>query len=159
VTAPEEWGPIADFPDYLVSNRGRVISLKGGKARIRRPAFDPTTGYNKVTLYAGPVVRTRPIHRLVAEAFHQPAPASHEVRHIDGNKLNNRAENLTWGSHSDNMYDHVEHGRHWQARKTHCKWGHPFDEANTYVIPSRPRARYCRACMRARTAASYRRAA
>lgn len=33
--------------------------------------------------------------------------------------------------------------------KTHCPQGHPYDEENTRVIPSRPNARYCRACKRA----------
>jgi hypothetical protein len=35
-----------------------------------------------------------------------------------------------------------------EARRawTHCKRGHPFDEANTYRPPKRPDARYCRAC-------------
>lgn len=31
--------------------------------------------------------------------------------------------------------------------RTHCKWGHPFDEANTYL---HPRGRQCRECVRRR---------
>ena len=34
-----------------------------------------------------------------------------------------------------------------QYRQTHCKRGHPFDEANTYRAPGRPTHRLCRACM------------
>lgn len=34
--------------------------------------------------------------------------------------------------------------------KTHCPRGHLYDETNTYVSPSRPTARYCRACKRMR---------
>ena len=34
------------------------------------------------------------------------------------------------------------------ASKTHCKFGHPFDEANTYILPNK--ARRCRACDRDR---------
>lgn len=34
------------------------------------------------------------------------------------------------------------------ARKTHCPAGHPYDAANTYVIPSGGRG--CRECRRAR---------
>jgi hypothetical protein len=33
------------------------------------------------------------------------------------------------------------------ARKTHCKWGHPFDEANTHVLKTGQRV--CRTCRRA----------
>lgn len=38
---------------------------------------------------------------------------------------------------------------HRNARKTHCSKGHEFTEENTYRIPSRPTARYCRACIKA----------
>lgn len=36
-----------------------------------------------------------------------------------------------------------------KAMLTHCKWGHPFDEGNTYVTPSGSRA--CRSCRSARS--------
>ena len=34
------------------------------------------------------------------------------------------------------------------AGVTHCPRGHQYDEENTYVLPSRPNARYCRECNR-----------
>jgi hypothetical protein len=34
------------------------------------------------------------------------------------------------------------------ARKTHCANGHAFTDENTYVRPSRPRARECVSCQR-----------
>lgn len=37
---------------------------------------------------------------------------------------------------------------------THCPHGHPYDEANTYRSPGRPRHRMCRACMAARQRAA-----
>jgi hypothetical protein len=37
------------------------------------------------------------------------------------------------------------------SAKTHCPQGHPYDEENTYLIPSNGR-RMCRACIRARSA-------
>jgi len=36
------------------------------------------------------------------------------------------------------------------ARKTHCKNGHPFDEANTYNPPKQPTHRHCRICQNER---------
>jgi hypothetical protein len=36
-----------------------------------------------------------------------------------------------------------------QARKTHCPYGHPYDEENTYRYNGR---RQCKACMRERVA-------
>lgn len=42
-----------------------------------------------------------------------------------------------------------------QLAKTHCPKGHPYDEENTYRLPSRPSGRYCRACRRERNRAQY----
>ena len=53
------------------------------------------------------------IHRLVAEAFLPKPLGATEVDHIDGNKSNNRVENLRWVSHKENSnnpntkYKHV----------------------------------------------------
>jgi len=41
---------------------------------------------------------------------------------------------------------------HNNAVKTACPQGHPYSPENTYVLPSRPNARYCRACQKERTA-------
>lgn len=35
------------------------------------------------------------------------------------------------------------------SRKTHCPKGHPYDDENTYIVPSTGH-RQCRACIRAR---------
>ena len=43
------------------------------------------------------------LHRLVAEAFISNPSGKLEVNHINGNKLDNRAENLEWATRSDNM--------------------------------------------------------
>ena len=42
------------------------------------------------------------IHRLVAEAFIPKPLGATEVDHIDGNKYNNRVENLRWVTHKEN---------------------------------------------------------
>ena len=33
------------------------------------------------------------------------------------------------------------------AKRTHCQRGHPFDQANTYVVSTRPGKRLCKTCM------------
>lgn len=35
-----------------------------------------------------------------------------------------------------------------QIARTHCPSGHPYDDENTYILPSRPTARYCKECNR-----------
>lgn len=50
----------------------------------------------------------------------------------------------------------LENIRRRTALRTHCKWGHPFDEANTYrpKSPNGWEVRICRACNRRRVAES-----
>jgi hypothetical protein len=51
------------------------------------------------------------IHELVCMAFHGlPPTAKCETRHLDGNKRNNRAENLAWGTRHENREDSRRHG-------------------------------------------------
>jgi hypothetical protein len=45
------------------------------------------------------------IHRLILMAFIGPCPEGHEARHLNGNPLDNRLENLAWGTRSSNQGD------------------------------------------------------
>jgi hypothetical protein len=79
-------------------------------------------------------------------AFVGPYPEGMEIRHLDGNPENNALENLKYGTRSQNIQDQIRHGVHHFKSKTHCKHGHPYDEANTYYC-SRG-WRQCRQCKR-----------
>lgn len=51
------------------------------------------------------------LHGLVMDVFGPPKPsAKHIIRHLDGDKLNNRIENLAWGTHRENKADAIRHG-------------------------------------------------
>ena len=69
-----------------------------------------SSGYPSVTI---PYREDCSIHRLVAEAFIPNPLGLRDVDHIDGNKSNNRVENLRWVSHKENCnnlntkYKHV----------------------------------------------------
>lgn len=155
------WVELQQFPDYEVSDSGNVrrkARVRGGY-RSDRPArtVDPvelkpavTRGYNRVCLYTphGDKVSMF-IHVLVCEAFHGERPnSSHQVRHLDGDNFNNRAENLCWGTASENQQDVISHGRNFNLNKTHCVNGHPFDSENTYNRADRPGYRECKQCRR-----------
>jgi len=50
------------------------------------------------------------LHRLICEAFHGPCPDGMECRHLDGDKTNNNASNLKWGTKLENESDRKAHG-------------------------------------------------
>lgn len=97
------------FPDYIIGIDGSVFSYVHYRPRLLKPIrFGKYLG---VTLRAADGAQQRAyIHGLVAEAFHGPRPDGMEVRHLDGDRLNNDATNLRWGTRSQNMRDKERHG-------------------------------------------------
>lgn len=133
------------WPDYSVSNSGRIVSHKGKEPRELRGGL--VEGYRRVTLSSDGDRKYLAVHRLVAAAFIGPCPEGMEVRHLDGDSLNNTLGNLAFGTHADNMQDRLAHGRNPMASKTHCKRGHEFTPDNTWTSGN---GRWCRACRRSR---------
>lgn len=94
--------------------------------------------------------RHKPVHRVVWELVNGPIPTDLQVCHHCDNPPCVRPDHLFLGTRSDNTIDCVRKGRHkspWSTHKTHCKHGHPFNEANTYWHHG---GRHCRACARDR---------
>lgn len=96
----EFWKPIKDYPHLLISRTGRVWTTTYD--RELRPHLS-NRGYLQVGLCKDKKIKPAHVHRLVAQAFIPNPDNLSEVDHIDGNKLNNKVENLQWISHSDNM--------------------------------------------------------
>lgn len=160
----EEWKPVVGYEaSYEVSNRGRVRSVERvvmrsnglpQRWRERILRLGPhKAGYLQVSLWFGGVERKRMVHRLVMEAFVGPCPEEHEVCHGDGDPKNNCIENLRYGTHSENMFDKVKHGRHHGSRRTHCLRGHLLGKANLVPSSLARGQRSCLACSRARSEA------
>lgn len=106
----EAWKDIAGYEGlYQVSNFGRVKSLgridrfnKKWDARILIPHC-VGKNYLAVGLCKDGVVKSRRVHRLVAEAFIPNPQGKPQVNHKDGNKGNNFASNLEWSTNSENQ--------------------------------------------------------
>ena len=114
----EEWRDILGYEgQYQVSNLGRVRSLD---RVINHPVNGPmrrrggihrcgkSKGYLNVSLLRDGKTRTFTVHRLVALAF--VGPPTEQIRHLDGDKYNNAATNLAWGTAAENSADREKHG-------------------------------------------------
>jgi len=100
--------PIDDFPDYFISDDGKVISTKWGEPRELK-TYIGTNGRPCLRLRKAGKCYVKYIHRLVAHHFLGPANGL-VVRHLDGDILNNKLSNLAYGTQLDNMADARRHG-------------------------------------------------
>lgn len=102
----EQWRTIKDYPEYSVSDHGR-IKRAGKILKTLRHTF----GYPMVGLCRLGIKTKFLVHRLVAEAFLPPPdPERTQVAHNDGNPLNSHVSNLRWATYSENNRDKRLHG-------------------------------------------------
>lgn len=107
-----------------------------------------TNGYGRI--YVPGLGRKVSAHRVAWVVAHGSIPAAAVVLHECDTPLCVNPAHLRLGTHLDNVRDMVEKGRHASTQRTHCRKGHPYDEANTRVVRSaRGAVRHCRTCDRA----------
>lgn len=116
MSVEEQWKDIAGYENkYQVSNFGNVRSLifnnhtTNNKKRIKilKPAKD-SVGYLSVRLCKDGKPKTFRIHNLVAQAFLINENNYKVINHIDGDKLNNRVDNLEWCTYKWNSIHAVK---------------------------------------------------
>ena len=115
----EVWKLCDDYPGNYISNYGRVkrdsytYHYKNGKRKNFKPIIKKLTETSKRKGAIQGYLCTRMIdsdgnskcemvHRLVAKAFIPNPNNLPTVNHKNGNKHDNRVENLEWNSYSDN---------------------------------------------------------
>jgi hypothetical protein len=100
---------IPRFPQYQFAADGNVVSTVFKTKRTLKPI---RMGEYRGLQLLGDDGKTHKayVHRLIAEAFHGPAGEGQVCCHLNGDKNDNRAVNLTWASQSENNKQKRGHG-------------------------------------------------
>lgn len=95
----EKYIVINEFDNYAISNLGNIKNIK--KGNILTPYLN-TNGYLTYTFCQNGVKKTFRLHRLVALYFIDNPNNLPYVNHKDGDKTNNKVENLEWCTAKEN---------------------------------------------------------
>ena len=101
------------FDDYEITRDGKVINKLSGETVKAQPNGK---GYLRVGICG----KLRFVHRLVAIKYLPNPENKPQVNHIDGNKTNNRVENLEWVTNKVNREHAVKNHLHASGDK--CPW-------------------------------------
>jgi hypothetical protein len=115
----ETWKPIPGYDRYEVSDLGRVRSWYGhgrcARAIVQQPrilkANPDVNGYARLNLVGPTRTWECHVHRLVLLVFVGPCPPGLLACHADDHGMNNRLDNLRWGTIRDNQIDKERNGR------------------------------------------------
>ena len=110
---PEVWAKVPGYEEfYEVSNHGNFARRLSDGRQLRK--LNSCTPYLSVSAKSinGESQKCIYIHKLVAQVFIGPRPDGLVIRHLDGNRYNNKVTNLAYGSVEQNHADTRKHKTH-----------------------------------------------
>lgn len=125
----EIWKDIPGYEGhYQASSEGRIKSVEHTETFVKHYQYgdventvtypskvlsqNMTSGYLSVIFSVKGVTYYPLVHRLVALAFLDNPDDKPQVDHIDGDRTNNKPENLRWVTSKENHANAVKHGTH-----------------------------------------------
>lgn len=114
--------------DYEITRKGQVINKHTGKTLKPQPN---DKGYGRVHIGR----KFYFVHRLVAELYVPNPDGKPQVNHINGDKTDNRADNLEWVTNKENRQHAVKGRLHLQGED--CPW-HKLTESDVIYIRENP---------------------
>jgi len=136
-TKGKEYKHVHKHPGFYCKKDGTIIG-KRGKPLVGR--IDKC-GYRQVALSENGITKQKSVHRLILETFNPiPNMENFQVNHINGNKLDNRLENLEWCTRSENLLHAYANGLE-KKRNGFNHWRHAFtkEQVEDIRINCKPR--------------------
>lgn len=96
--------------EFEVYKDGSVFHFDKYGRKHRCTAFVGQRGYLNYYVRCGKQRKHVYLHTLLALAYKSNPYGYTQVRHLDGNKLNNKLNNLKWGTQAQNNEDKRRHG-------------------------------------------------
>ena len=105
----ESYKTIPGYPDYQVSNLGRVLSLRDKTKPLIMKVSKSPDGRRTVVVRNDESKRTFRLSTLVALVHIGPRPEGLEIAHEDGDLNHNCVTNLSYKTHAENERDKRRH--------------------------------------------------
>lgn len=110
-----------NYKNYHFSEEGEVFYGNRFLKPFKTFSGKSTNGYVKAVLSKNGKKTTFYLHRIIAELFIVKPKNKSQVNHKDGNKKNNRAENLEWVTPGENTRHAVRNGLRIANKGEQCK--------------------------------------
>ncbi len=109
---------------YFVDMEGNIYNKEGKRMKY----IITSDGYYRVGLKRDLPNKLYRVNRIVAETYLDNFDALPIVHHINGNRLDNRVENLMWCN-----YEHNNSERYREYKGTKCKKVYQLDMSNNII--------------------------